>query len=453
MQRYYVIPSDFRLALDPATIVHGDALLGGTPFRLVRLSGAQKRAVDRWREGGLVGDDGALARALVHANLAQPMPPEGHVRSEVTVVVPTRDRDVAALVGLLGDTRVVVVDDGSRVPVAGAAVRHATARGAAAARNAGVRLVTTPLVAFLDSDTRPREGWLEAILPHFLDPRVALVAPRIVAPPQDGGVARYEAKHSPLDRGPLPARVVAKGRVPFVPGAALVVRTELARFDEALRGGEDVDLVWRLNEQGHHVRYEPKAEVEHEHRTSPREWLARRAYYGRTAAPLAKRHPRHARPLHMSPWTAATYLALARRRPLAAAGLTALATALLARRLGVARGASGPAAERSGDAVPTRSDDLRLAARLVAGGTLGARHQIADAIVRGYWPLALARPKYLAAAAISKGPLNAIDAMAYGTGVWHGCIAHRTLDPLLPDLTWRMVECDADVLIELAGCA
>ena len=187
MQRYYVIPSDFRLTLDPATIVHGNALLGGTPFRLVRLSHAQRTAVERWREGGLVGQDGALARALVHANLAQPLPPAGGA-ADVTVVVPTRDRDVAHHAGAL------VIDDGSRTPVAGAAVRHATPRGAAAARNAGARLVTTPLVAFLDSDTRPREGWLDAILPHFQDPRVALVAPRIVAKPQAGRLARYEAK-------------------------------------------------------------------------------------------------------------------------------------------------------------------------------------------------------------------------------------------------------------------
>ena len=84
MQRYYVIPSDFRLALDPATIVHGDALLGGTPFRLVRLGRAQKAALERWERGEQVGDDGALARALVHANLAQPIPPRGQRRPAAT---------------------------------------------------------------------------------------------------------------------------------------------------------------------------------------------------------------------------------------------------------------------------------------------------------------------------------------------------------------------------------
>jgi mycofactocin system glycosyltransferase len=446
------VPAGFRLALDPGTIVHGDALLGGTPFRFVRLSAEQAAAIAAWREGAPVGEHGALARALVHANLAQPIPPApaagegapagpgrgdspaagegapaGPGRGDVTIVVPTRDRAVAHLQALAGPERVVVVDDGSRVPIPGAAVRHAVPLGAAAARNAGARLVTTPLVAFLDSDTRPRAGWLDALLPHFADPRVALAAPRIVAPPATSRLGRYEAARSPLDRGPLPARVVPHGRVPFVPGAALVMRTELAGFDVTLRGGEDVDLVWRLTAQGHHVRYEPAAQVEHEHRTEPRAWLTRRAYYGRTAAPLARRHPGNARPLAVSPWTAAAWLALAARRPLAAVAITAAATALLARQLG----------------------DARLATRLAAGGTLRSGRVVADAIARIWWPLALVRPKLLAAALIASGsPLRILDDAAYGWGVWQGCLRERTLDPLLPDLSWRMIECSADDLIE-----
>ena len=55
----------------------------------------------------------------------------------------------------------------------------------------GAKLVTTPLVAFLDSDTCPRQGWLDALLPHFQDPRVALVAPRIVAARHDGRLSQY----------------------------------------------------------------------------------------------------------------------------------------------------------------------------------------------------------------------------------------------------------------------
>ena len=202
---------------------------------------------------------------------------------------------------------------------------------------------------------------------------------------------------------------------------------ELARFDETLTGGEDVDLIWRLTAQGHDVRYEPGAVVEHRHRTRAREWLARRAYYGRTAAPLARRHPRHARPLHISPWTAAAYVALAARRPLTAAAITATATALLARRI----------------------DDPRLATRLATGGTIRASRLVADALLRTWWPIALVRPRLLAAAALATGsPLKTLDAVAYGAGVWHGCLRHRTIDPLAGPLV-----ADARVRRRRAGLA
>ncbi len=106
---------------------------------------------------------------------------------------------MASLRGL----RVVVVDDGSATPVAEADFDgvHATSafcgnarsKGPAAARNAGLAACDTDFVAFLDSDVVPRRGWLEALLGHFCDPAVALVAPRIVgtAPArQRGGALR-----------------------------------------------------------------------------------------------------------------------------------------------------------------------------------------------------------------------------------------------------------------------
>jgi cellulose synthase/poly-beta-1,6-N-acetylglucosamine synthase-like glycosyltransferase len=133
--------------------------------------------------------------------------------------------------------------------------------------------VRTPFVAFLDADTVAPADWIERLGGHFEDPRVAAVAPRV-----DGKL---------LDMGP--------GRnVPYVPSAALIVRTELARFDEALRYGEDVDLVWRLLDGGWRVVYEPDVVVHHDERRR----LRRRFRYGTSAAPLAARHPdrmRHVR--------------------------------------------------------------------------------------------------------------------------------------------------------------
>ncbi|RIQ14384.1 family 2 glycosyl transferase, partial [Jiangella rhizosphaerae] len=71
------LPEGFGVALDPGAWLDGGVLFGGTPFRVVTLTQRQRATVDRWLAGGRVGgrDDSALARALVAAGLALPVPP------------------------------------------------------------------------------------------------------------------------------------------------------------------------------------------------------------------------------------------------------------------------------------------------------------------------------------------------------------------------------------------
>ncbi len=194
-------------------------------------------------------------------------------------------------------------------------LRHPRSKGPAAARNTGLGVCTTDFVAFLDSDVVPRRGWLEALLGHFCDPAVALVAPRIVNLAQpDSLVARYEAVRSSLDLGQREAPVVPYGTVSYVPSAAIICRrsvlNEVGGFDETLKSGEDVDLCWRFVEAGARLRYEPIAMVAHEHRTQLREWFARRAFYGESAAPLSIRHPGKTAPLVISGWTLVVWILL-----------------------------------------------------------------------------------------------------------------------------------------------
>ncbi len=153
----------------------------------------------------------------------------------------------------------------------------------------------------------PRRGWLEALLGHFCDPTVALVAPRIVGlMPTENVIARYEAVHSSLDLGLREAPVLPHSTVSYVPSAAIVCRTSAIRgvggFDETLHSGEDVDLCWRLVEAGARLRYEPIARVAHDHRTELRDWIARKAFYGGSAAPLSVRHPDKTAPVVISGW-------------------------------------------------------------------------------------------------------------------------------------------------------
>ena len=385
--------------------------MAGSPLRLFRLTPGGVGVVERIEAGDEV-DRSTLTERLSDAGAVHPAktgdgPPQFAV-DDVTVVTPQ-------LGGVAHTDGRLTVDDGSVPPLEGADVRLDANRGPAAARNAARPLIASPLVAFLDADVAtPDPEWLARLLWHFDDPRVGMVAPRVQGEPG-----------SPLDLGDQPARIRAGTRVSYVPGAALVVRLDaldaIGWFDERLRFGEDVDLVWRLDEAGWHCRYDPSVTVWHEPRGSWAERLRQHAGYGTSAAPLALRHPTSLSPVHVNGWTATTW-----------------SLALLGRwRLALVLGAGSSAAlvGKLPD-VPARAS-LRLAVR----GHLLAGRQFAAAARRVWWPilavLALVsrRGRRWAALAVLSDVRAAPTDLAYGWGVWTGMRRMRTFAPLVPRLS------------------
>lgn len=514
----------------------GRVLVGGSPLTVLRFAGpidldevASPAVIDR----------------LVDTGMAHPVPSTSpFTPDDVSVVIPVFGHVQALSSTLAGLARmpvrtaqIVVVDDASpdadavaaTVALAGRRstrlIRHARRSGPAAARNTGTEAVTTPLVAYVDAGCVPEPGWLEHLLAHFADPRVALVAPRVraaatrwsdgdaesdgpadsdrptdpyrpadldrqdetrgehrtadddrtatgrrgnvrpvrAATPRDRrsrrtsgwllcvrqAIARYETHRSSLDLGDRPARIAPRTRVAYVPAACVVARTAEVRridgFDEALRVGEDVDLVWRLG-RDRRLRYEPAGTASHDVRTSPRRWLARRFAYGTSAAPLARRHPRGPVPVSVSGWSAAAWAGVAAGRPLIGAAIAATSTALLVRKLS------------------NLEHPVQLAVKLAGVGNLAAGGLLANALRRVWWPIAVTAtlfgPKplrrtivaaYLVPPLLEWRPATGIDPLtwlvlctaddvAYGAGVWAGCFIERTVEPLLPDLSAGRVE-------------
>ncbi|RFD26230.1 mycofactocin system glycosyltransferase [Mycobacterium uberis] len=463
------LPDGFAVQVDRRVRVLGDgsALLGGSPTRLLRLAPAAQEMLS---DGRLKVQDevsAQLARTLLDATMAHPRPAGGPSHRDVTVVIPVRDNaaGVQRLVSSLRGLRVVVVDDGSLCPLrsedfVGAycdveVLRNPRSKGPAAARNIGLAVCVTDFVAFMDSDVLPRRGWLEALLGHFCDPTVALVAPRIIGHSQGvNAVARYEAVHSSLDLGQREAPVLPHSPVSYVPSAAIICRRsaicEVGGFDETLQSGEDVDLCWRLIEAGARLRYEPIALVAHDHRTELRDWIVRKAFYGGSAAPLSVRHPDKTAPLVISGWALTAWILIAVGRSITQ--LASLVVAILAGR-------------RIARAMRSAETSLRDIVAIATRGLWSAALQLASAICRHYWPVALlaatasrhCRQVVLIAAVVDgvvdwlrrwdaigddAEPiglltylvLKRVDDLAYGIGLWWGVVRERNIGALKPKI-------------------
>ena len=459
-------PAGRRVRLD-ASVQGPDAhgvLVGGAPMRVLRLTAAGAERLAEWSRGEPVGEsvsERALAARLLAAGIVHPdVADDPSTESPpFTVVVPVRDdvdgvhRLLARLRSARGLVGVVVVDDGSVEPFgppAGAdapdvrVVRHGSSRGPGAARMAGLAEVDTELVLFLDADVEIEPEAIELLLRHFDDPTVAAAAPRVRSRLGPSLLDRYESDHSPLDLGDRPGRVGPKRRVAYVPSAALMARVAAVRaaggFDPTLRYGEDVDLIWRLADAGHHLRYEPAALAHHRPRPNWRAWWAQRRHYGASAAALATRHGDRVAPARATKSSLTGWLLVLLGRPLIGAV--------------VAIGGSKKLVET----MATLPGGRRTAARVFVVGQAAVGNGVAGAVRRVWWPLLLpatvvSRRARLGVAVAIVGPgvrrwwhssrrvdpvrataIGLVDDLAYGAGVWEGCLRARSLRALAPDV-------------------
>lgn len=445
------LPPATRLQLGSDVWIYdrGRVLVGGAPTRVLRLSRAAARLMTHHT---ITASDAASARVaerLLDAGMVHPDPDRLPAVDPglLTVVVPVhgRARQLSRLLAGLRDMRVLVVDDATPEPMASelrATVEAAGARllrrarngGPASARNDGLRHVDTPFVAFVDSDVVVDAHALLRLLRHFADPGLALVGPRIVgAGSGSTWIERYENSRSSVDLGARPALVRPRSPVAWISSTCLVARVTALEggFTEGMRVAEDVDLVWRLAEAGRRVRYEPRVSVAHEHRSDARRWFARKFFYGTGAAVLADRHPGAISPAILRPWSAGVVAALCAGRwwslPVAGA-ICAVVARRLAKRLQTGR------------------ESHTLPARLVAGGVLSAVTQASALALRHWWPIGFAAAlisrrarRVIAVAAATDAVIEHVrlraeldlprfalarrlDDIAYGAGVWWGCL-------------------------------
>ena len=282
--------------------------------------------------------------------------------------------------------------------------------GAAAARNDGLAAASHELVACIDSDCVPHPGWLDALLPHFADPELGAIAPRIVAlrgARNGASTPRARAlRGRALSARPRPR---ARARHPVRPRAVRARRGDRRapppplRRDAEGRGGRGVRVARAVRA----LRARGTGRARPPHRPgrvgeAPRVLRDDRRRDRASATP-ARRARCTSRP--------------GRPRPGSRSPRDGRSTAARHHR-------AGDRAARAASSTTTRPPPTRLA----AGGTLRSGRVVADALTRHWWPLsalaALAVPKPgsrsppRSSATRASSPTTSPTASA----LWKGCL-------------------------------
>ena len=385
------LPDGFAVQVDRRVRVLGEgaALLGGSPTRLLRLAPAAQTMLNGGRLEVHDAQSAQLARTLLDATVAHPRPPSGPSHRDVTVVIPVRDNPSGIAAAGVDAARAARRRRRRRLGDPGAGIRlrgHALRRPGVAAqaqqgagcraqhRTGGVRHRPRRLPGLRRGAPARLAGGAARTL--LRSRRGAGRAADRRPAPSDSVVARYEAVRSSLDLGLREAPVVPYGTVSYVPSAAIICRRraliEVGGFDETLESGEDVDLCWRLIEAGARLRYEPIALVAHEHRTTARV-VRPQGFYGGLRRRWRCGIPARRQPLVISGWTLVVWVLLA-----SGTGLGYLASATVA-----------VTGRRIANSLPTVETEPREVAVVAAQGLWSAALQLASAICRHYWPVAL----------------------------------------------------------------
>jgi glucosyl-dolichyl phosphate glucuronosyltransferase len=156
------------------------------------------------------------------------------------------------------------------------AVENLFERGASGTRNSAALVAETPLLVFLDSDIRARDGWLRRLLEPFADPSVVGTGGRITArwpvaaprwfPDEFGWVVGVSYRGQPTITSPV--RNVWSSNLAVRRDAFNRVhgfRVDFSKVDDSPKS-EDTDLCLRVTKdsQGGVWMFVPEAVVEHE---------------------------------------------------------------------------------------------------------------------------------------------------------------------------------------------
>jgi mycofactocin glycosyltransferase len=227
------------------------------------------------------------------------------VRPTVSVIVPFAGSQ-EELDGVVARLRALAVREGDELliednrtdpaaPADPGPVRWLAASGAAApsvARNAGAREAGGEWLVFVDADTEPEAGLLDAYFEPAPGDDVAVLAGSIADRASGDSLAeRYVTSREMMDQRTTLAHPYGAHAQTANCAVRRAAFEAVGGFDESARYGEDADLCWRLRAAGWRLEERPGARVAHRNRSSLSALLSQQFGHGSGAQWLERRHP------------------------------------------------------------------------------------------------------------------------------------------------------------------
>ena len=191
---------------------------------------------------------------------------------------------------------VIVVNDGSTDATPELAAEYDVRlintenRGLSSARNTGWRAACGQIVAYIDDDAYPDPHWLHYIAYRFMTGDWVGVGGPNLAPPGDGAIAECVAN---APGGPVHV-LVSDCEAEHIPGCNMAFRRDaleaVGGFDPRYRAaGDDVDLCWRLQQEGGRIGFHATAMDWHHRRNSVALYWRQQRGYGKAEALLEQK--------------------------------------------------------------------------------------------------------------------------------------------------------------------
>ena len=196
------------------------------------------------------------------------------------------------------DYEVIVVNDGSQDATPKIAAEYDVKlistenRGLSNARNTGWQQASGEIVAYIDDDAYPDPHWLHYLAWTFLHSDYVGVGGPNIAPPGDGPIADCVAN---APGGPVHV-LLSDTEAEHIPGCNMAFRRDalaaIDGFDPRYRAaGDDVDVCWRLQQNGGRLGFHAGAMDWHHRRNSVKTYWKQQQGYGKAEALLEEKWP------------------------------------------------------------------------------------------------------------------------------------------------------------------